>query len=57
MYRLYRLGTRTVPCSTPACISRGVDSSPSTVTLNFLLERSQLISLIRIVYISSQGAM
>jgi len=35
-------------CGTPACISRGVDSSPSTITLNFLLEMNELISLIKL---------
>jgi hypothetical protein len=34
------------PCSTPACKSRGMDSLPSTITLNFLLERNELVSLI-----------
>jgi len=36
------------PCGTPACIFRGVDSSPSTITLNFLGERNELISLIKL---------
>jgi hypothetical protein len=36
MYRLYNVGDRTEPCGTPACISLGVYSSPSTETLNFI---------------------
>lgn len=34
------------PCDTPACISLGVDISPSTEVLNFLSECKELISLI-----------
>jgi hypothetical protein len=37
MYKLYRVGVRTEPCGTLACISRGVNNSPFTVTLKFLL--------------------
>jgi hypothetical protein len=37
--KLYRVGARTEPYGTP-CISRAVDVSPSTITLNFLLERN-----------------
>jgi hypothetical protein len=48
MYRLYRIGDRTEPCGTPACISRSVDSSSSTITLNFLLEKNELISSIKL---------
>jgi hypothetical protein len=48
MYRLYRVGERMEPCGTPACIFRGVDSSPSTITLNFQWERNELISLIKL---------
>jgi hypothetical protein len=36
------------PCATPACISPGVDSSASTITLNFLLERNELVSPIKL---------
>jgi hypothetical protein len=46
MYKLYNIGERTERCGTPACISLGVDNSPSTETLNFMLERNGLISLI-----------
>jgi len=42
------VGSRRELCDTPVCISRGVDSSPSTITLNFLLERRDLISLIKL---------
>jgi hypothetical protein len=38
LYKLYILGSRTERCRTPACISQGVDSSPSTANLNVLLE-------------------
>jgi hypothetical protein len=34
-------------CDTPTSIFRGVDSSPSTITLYFLLESNELISLIK----------
>jgi hypothetical protein len=43
------VGNRTEPCGTPAFISLGVDILPSTDTLNFLCERNELISLIRLV--------
>jgi hypothetical protein len=47
---LYNMGGRLEPCGTPACISVGVDISlPSTETLNFLWERKELISLIRLI--------
>jgi hypothetical protein len=39
MYKLYRVGARTEPCGTPACISLGVDSLPLTETSHFLLDR------------------
>jgi hypothetical protein len=45
MYKLYNIGDRTEACGTAACIFLGVDSSPSTETWNFLLERKELISL------------
>jgi hypothetical protein len=35
-------------CGTPTCGVDSVDSSPSTVTLIFLLERNELISLIKL---------
>jgi hypothetical protein len=37
------------PCGTPACMYRGVESSPSTETLNFRSERNELISLIKLL--------
>jgi hypothetical protein len=49
MYKLYKVVYRTEPCGTPACISLGVDISPSTETLNFPSERMELISLIKLV--------
>jgi hypothetical protein len=64
MYKLYMVGARTKTFCIPACVSRGVYVSPSTVTLNFLFERNGLISLIIlfetaiwIVYIASHCAM
>jgi hypothetical protein len=36
-------------CGTLACISLGVDISPSTETLNFLCERKELISFTRLI--------
>jgi hypothetical protein len=47
-YILYRVGDRTEPYGTPACISLGVDILPSTETLNFLYERKELISWINL---------
>jgi hypothetical protein len=44
IYKFYRVGARTEPCGTPACIIRGVDNSPSAVTLKFLFVRNELIS-------------
>jgi hypothetical protein len=46
---LYRVGDRKEPCGTLACISLGVDISPSTETLNFCCERNDLIILIKLV--------
>jgi hypothetical protein len=46
IYKLYRVGVRTEPCGTPACISQHVDISPSAVTLNGLLEGNELMNLI-----------
>jgi len=52
---------RTEPCGTPAYISRGVNTSLSTIT-HFLLERNELIGLINPaesavwIYMTSQGA-
>lgn len=37
------------PCGSSACISYGIDISPSNKTLNFLSERNELINLIRLV--------
>jgi hypothetical protein len=48
MYRLNRVGDKTEPCGTPACISLGVDISPSTKTLNLRCERKESISLIKL---------
>jgi hypothetical protein len=48
-YILYNVEDRTEPCGTPACISLGVDISPSTETLNFRSERKELISCINLV--------
>jgi hypothetical protein len=36
------------PCGTPASIYLGVDNSPSTETLNFLLDKKELITLIKL---------
>jgi hypothetical protein len=44
--KLYSVEVRMEPYGTTACISRGVDISPSTVTLNILLERNELIGFI-----------
>jgi hypothetical protein len=49
MYKLYRVGDRTEPCGTPACMYLGVDISPSIETLNFHCERKELIRLIKLV--------
>jgi hypothetical protein len=49
MYKLNSVGDRTEPCGTPAYISLGVDISPSTETLNFLCERKEPKSLIKLV--------
>jgi hypothetical protein len=43
------VGHRTEPCSIPVCISLGVDISPSAETSNFLRERKEPISLIRLL--------
>jgi hypothetical protein len=63
MYKLYSIGDRTEPWGTLACISIRVGISPSTWTLNFPLERNELISLTvlaekfnLIISIASQGA-
>jgi hypothetical protein len=39
---------RTEPCGTPALIIFGADISPSTETENFLFERKELMSLIKL---------
>jgi hypothetical protein len=49
MYKLYRVRDRTKPCGTLACMYLGVDISPSTETLNFLYERNEPISVIKLV--------
>jgi hypothetical protein len=49
MYKLYRVGDWTEPCGTPACMDLSVDILPSTETLNFLCERNNPISLIKVV--------
>jgi len=49
MYKLYNVGARTEPCVTPACVFLGVESLPSTETLDFLLDRYELMSLIKLV--------
>jgi hypothetical protein len=49
MYILKRVGDRTEPYGIPACISLGVDISPSAETLNFRCERKEPISLIKLV--------
>jgi hypothetical protein len=48
-YKLYSVGDRTETCGTPTFIYLGVDISPSTETLNFLYERNELMSSIRLV--------
>jgi hypothetical protein len=45
IYKLQRVRARVEPCGTSACISRGVDSSPSTGTMDVLLDRKELIGL------------
>jgi hypothetical protein len=45
MYRLYKMGDRTLRCGTPACIFLGEEISPSTEALNLLSERKELMSL------------
>jgi hypothetical protein len=49
IYMLKSVGERTETCGTPACITLGVGISPSTETLNFLWERKEPMSLIRLV--------
>jgi hypothetical protein len=49
MYKLYKVEVRTEPCGIPACMYLGVDISPSTEALNFLCERNELVSLIKLV--------
>jgi hypothetical protein len=43
------VGDKTEPCGTLACISLGINISPSTEILNFLLEGKELISFIRLI--------
>jgi hypothetical protein len=47
MYKLYSDGVNTEHCGTPACISLGVDNSPSTESLNVLLVRNEVISFVK----------
>jgi hypothetical protein len=47
MYKLYSVGASTETCDTPACISLGVDNSPSTETLDFLLVKYELMSFVK----------
>jgi hypothetical protein len=47
IYRLYTVCAGTESCGIPACISLGVDSSPSTKTLNILSDRYQLMNRIK----------
>jgi hypothetical protein len=49
IYILKRVWEKIDPCGTPACITFGVDISPSTETLNLLCERREPISLIKLV--------
>jgi hypothetical protein len=49
MYKLYRVGDRTEPCGTPACMYLGVDIAPCTKILNFRCERNEPISLIKLI--------
>jgi hypothetical protein len=42
------VGDRTEPCGTPDCMYLGVETSPSTETLNFLCVRKELMSLIKL---------
>jgi hypothetical protein len=49
IYRLYNSRARTEPSGTSANISLSAENSPSTETLNFLLVRKEVISLIRLV--------
>jgi hypothetical protein len=49
MNRLYRVGEREEPCSTPACMLLDLDISLSTENLNFHCKRNELISFINFV--------
>jgi hypothetical protein len=42
------VGERTEPCGTPASIYLGVDNSPTIQTLNFLWDRKEQISYIKL---------
>jgi hypothetical protein len=48
VHKLNRVEDKTEPCGTPACISLGVDISPSTETLNLRCERNDPISLVKL---------
>jgi len=47
MYKLFSVGARTEPYSTPACIPLGVDNSPSAETQKFLFVNNELIGFIK----------
>jgi hypothetical protein len=49
MYKLYKVGEWTETWGTPACISPGVDISPSTENLNLPFERKKIISIIKMI--------
>jgi hypothetical protein len=53
IYILNRVGDKIEHFGTPACISLGVDISPSTETLNLHCERKEPMSLIKLVENSS----
>jgi hypothetical protein len=47
--QVYSVRDRTETYGTPAFVSLGIDTSPSTETLNFRCERFELICLIKLV--------
>jgi hypothetical protein len=48
MYKVNRIGDKTEPRGTPACISLGFEITPSTETLNLRWERNDPISLVKL---------
>jgi hypothetical protein len=48
MYKVNRLGDKTEHCGTLACISLGLDISPSIKTLNLRCERKDRIGLVKL---------